>query len=144
MKTLFIILFFSSPLFAQKIEPGEWKSRTKFRLNGLPLPSQNETNCITKDELKNPKETIEEALKRNKCKLIKWTLKKDQVNARIKCDNDDFDAEGTITGTFSKKSYDLKGEATGDHHIIGESRAQIELSGEWLGTCGAEIKKKSL
>lgn len=140
MKTLFIILLISFPLMAQKLEPGTWKSQSRVKLNGFPLPSENEANCITKDELKNPKQTIEEALEKNKCKLTKWSMKKNNVSASVICDNDDFKASGVIAGNFSKKSYDLEGEASGVHDIIGKTRAEIKLTGEWTGAC--ESKKK--
>lgn len=99
------------------------------------MPSSIQENCVKANEAKNPKNTIEKALKKNKCKLTKWKLTNNQVNASVDCNNEDYKAKGQISGTFEKKSYNLVGSISGNHKIFGDATADVELKGKWLKDC---------
>jgi hypothetical protein len=136
MKTLafLTILTLSGQLMAQSFEPGLWKSKASFKLNGIPMPPAKDENCVGKAEAKNAKSSIENALRRQGCELKNWIVKDHQLTADLSCKNKDVDAVGTLKGDISPKSYDLKGEARGKYRKALPSVASIELTGEWAQT----------
>lgn len=132
---LVTILFFSVQLFAQSFEPGLWKSKESLELNGIPLPSTSDEECITKTQAKDAKATIEKELKKKGCSLTKWTYKNQKLDAAIKCNNDDMEATGKLSGPFTSKSYDLKGEAKGTYKQVLPAVAELKLSGQRVSSC---------
>ena len=137
MKILIIttVLFFNVQSFAQSFEPGLWASKESLELNGIPLPSSNDEECITKDQAKDAKATIEKELQRKGCSLTKWVYKNNNLDASIKCNNKDMDATGKLSGPFTNKSYNLKGEARGTYKQVLPAVAELKLSGERISHC---------
>jgi len=137
MKHLIItaILFFSVQSFAQSFEAGLWKSKESLHLNGIPLPSSSDEECITKAQAKDAKATIAKELKKKGCSLTKWVLKNKKLDAAIKCNNDDMDATGHLSGPFSSTSYELTGEAKGTYKGVLPAVAELKLSGQRVSGC---------
>ncbi len=137
MKYIFCLALSISiqPIWAQSFEPGLWTSKESLELNGLPLPSSTDEECIAADQAKDAKATIEKELKKKGCSLTKWTYKNQKLDAAIKCDNKDMNAVGKLSGKFSQKSYDLKGEAKGTYQEILPAVAVLKLSGQWVSYC---------
>lgn len=133
MSTAF--MFFSAQLFAQSFEPGLWKSKESLELNGITLPAHEAEECITKNQAKDAKGTIERELKRRGCSLTKWTVKNQQLDAAIICKNEDMDAVGNLQGEFSPKSYNLNGGAKGTFKQVLPATAVLKLSGKWIKAC---------
>ena len=131
----FLILVLSLPGLAQSIEPGKWKAKSIFEVNGIPLPSEDHVECISAAEAKDPKTTIVKALKRENCKLLSWKVITSKIDASLSCQNDQFDATGTLHGHFTSKSYSLSGEAEGIFQKMIPSTASLKLTGQWLGPC---------
>lgn len=125
---------------AQEFEPGLWKSRTTLRLNGIPMPDSRAENCITDKQAKNARATIEYELKKQGCFLTKWEVKKENLDADVKCDNQDLEANGKLRGPFSEKEYDLRGEAKGKYKRILPSVASITMTGEWVADKECDVK----
>lgn len=134
LKIIVALLLGSSGAFAQNMQPGLWRAKTVLALNGIPLPASEDEECITKEETKDAKQTITDELKKKGCSLTKWDLKGKKLEAALKCQNNDLQAEGTLKGTVTEKSYALKGEAEGTFKMI-PSFATLDLSGKWLKTC---------
>jgi hypothetical protein len=132
---LIAFLFSFTTAKAETFQPGLWKSKASFKLNGIPLPSSEGEECITPDEAKDPKASIVKELKKNGCELTKWNLKGTKLEASLKCKNKDVDAEGSLRGTVSNKKYSLTGDAEGTYQGVLPSTATLALSGEWLKTC---------
>ena len=120
---------------AESFTPGLWKSKESLTLNGIPLPSSEGEECLTKAQTKDAKVTIEKELQKKGCSLTKWSLKNKKLEASIKCDNDDMEATGNLRGDFSSKSYELKGEAKGKYKKALPAVAQLKLSGQWMKSC---------
>ena len=120
---------------AQSFEPGKWTSNESLELNGIPLPSSKDEECITAAQAKDAKATIEKELKKKGCSLTKWTYKNQKLDAAIKCDNKDMNAVGKLSGKFTNKSYDLTGEANGTDQEILPAVAVLNLSGQWVSYC---------
>lgn len=137
MKKIFVMstLLFSFYLPAQTLEPGLWKTSTSLDLNGIPLPDSDDEECITKDQTKDVKTTIEKGLKRKGCTLTKWMMKGEKLKASLNCKNNDVDAVGKLTGTVTKKSYDLHAEAQGKYKGTIPATAEIKLTGQWVKKC---------
>ena len=129
------VLLFNVQLFAQSFVPGLWKSKESLELNGIPLPSSSDEECISKEQAKDAKATIEKELKRKGCSLTKWTHKNNNLDAEIKCDNKDMTATGKLSGPFTTKSYKLKGEAKGTYKDFLPAVADLELTGERIASC---------
>lgn len=119
----------------QSITPGQWASEAHFKINGIPMPPTKDSSCISADEAKDPKTAIEKSLARNDCSLTSWKMDKSNLTATVKCKNDQYEAEGAIGGTFTKKSYALKGEVKGRHQLIGHATVAITFDGNWTGAC---------
>lgn len=136
MKNLFIFLtLISNSVFAQTLEAGVWKTKTSISLNGLPLPLEDDETCITEAEANDPQATITAGLKKKKCDLTKWEIKKSKLVAKIDCHGDDIQAKGSIQGTVNSKNYSLIGEAEGTYKNAIPSFAEIKLTGQWLKKC---------
>lgn len=135
MKYIFCLLFIVQPTWAQSFEPGLWTSKESLELNGLPLPSSTDEECITANQAKDAKATIEKELKKHKCSLTKWIYKNQRLDASIKCKNNEMDAVGKLQGSFTSKSYDLTGEAKGTYQEILPAVAVLKLSGQWVKVC---------
>jgi hypothetical protein len=135
LKYLVIALLISPALVqAQTMKAGLWKAKSSFELNGLPLPSSEDEECISPDLAKDVKGTITKALKKQNCELTKWSLKGQKLEASLKCEKDDLKAEGTLKGTVTEKTYDLAGEAEGSFKMI-PSSATLKLTGKWVKNC---------
>lgn len=129
------ILLISLHVNAQSFEPGLWKSKESLELNGIPLPTSSDEECITKDQAKDAKATIERELKRKGCLVTKWAFKNQRLDAAIKCDNNDMEATGKLSGPITSKSYELKGEAKGTYKQLLPAVAQLELTGQRVSAC---------
>jgi hypothetical protein len=133
---LSISIFILTPtLYAQSIAPGLWKAKTSFILSGLPLPSSENEECILPEEAKDIKSSITSELKKNGCTLKKWEIKGQNLKASLICKNKEVDAEGTIQGKFSDKSYELNGEAEGTYQSMIPATATVKLTGKWVKAC---------
>ncbi len=133
--TFILAGFLSSTSFGQSLEPGQWKAKTTFKLNGIALPSHDNESCISAEEAKDAKATIASNLKKDGCDLKSWNVKNGKLEATLSCNNDDIEATGKIHGTFSKKSYSLEGEAEGLFKKTIPSTATLKLTGEWVKKC---------
>lgn len=132
---LLSILLSSTLSSAQTLEPGLWTSKASLSLNGIPLPDSDDEECITKDQTKDLKSTIEKGLKKKGCQLTKWNLKNEKLTAALVCKNKDVDAKGELKGSVTKKSYDLKAEAKGKYKGAIPATADIRLTGQWMKKC---------
>lgn len=136
-----MILLMANTAFAQKLTPGTWKATAKIKLHGIPLPSNEQEECVRPSDTKNLKSVVSEGLKKNGCALKSWKVKKQNLTADLKCKSDDLDAEGKVTGTIEEKKYELKGTAEGLYKSNIPAKAEFQLNGEWTGPC--EDKKSS-
>jgi hypothetical protein len=137
MKIFFITLICLTSLtkaYAQVLTPGIWKAKSSFKLNGLPLPGNDEEECITGDQAKDVKKTIEKGIKEKGCVLTKWKVKGSKLEASLSCQGKNLKAEGHLQGDVSPKSYNLSGEATGSLKGF-PTFADIKLSGVWVKAC---------
>lgn len=132
---LTLSLFAAVQSYAQSLEPGLWKSSESLKLNGISLPSSQDEECITPVQAKDAQATIEKELKKKGCTLTKWSVKNQKLDAAIKCKNDDMDATGSLQGEFSRKKYDLNGEARGTYKNVLPAVAVLKLSGQWTKAC---------
>lgn len=130
-----ILLLTTTQLPAQSMDPGLWKTQESVKLNGLPLPSPDAEECITASQARDAKATITQELKKHGCTVTKWNIKNQKLDATLNCDNETFTATGKLEGTFSRRSYRLKGEATGTFQQMLPAMASFELSGQWQRTC---------
>ncbi len=136
MIKFFIIFFaFGNLLKAQSLQPGLWKVKSEIKLNGITLPSESDEDCITSAEAKDAKTTVAKELKRNDCQIKSWIVKGKNLTANIACDGSEIQAEGTLKGQFTKKSYILSGEAEGTYQKLIPSIAKIRLEGTWIKAC---------
>ena len=132
---LIISLFNLSYSFAQSLDPGLWKVKSEFKLNGIPLPTSDNEDCITAAEAHDAKTTVMKELKRNDCTILNWKVKGKNLTATIKCKTSEIQAEGTLTGQFSARNYHLSGSAKGTYQGIIPSEATLKLDGSWLRDC---------
>jgi hypothetical protein len=132
---IFLGLFLPFPSHAQSLTSGVWKAKISFNLNGLPLPPSEEQDCILPNEVKDVRASIEKNLKKKKCELTKWVVKGKKVEASLTCNSDELEATGNLKGEFSKKSYHLKGEASGTIKNILPATATIDIQGNWISAC---------
>lgn len=140
MKSLALFLIISVTLtfstsFAQSMLPGYWHVKESFKVNGIPLPSHEDKDCVSPKEAKDVKASIVESLQKNGCTLTHWNIKGQDLNAGLKCKNNDFDAKGTLQGKFTKKAYTLQGVAKGKIKDTFPAKATVEMQGDWISTC---------
>jgi len=135
MRLLVSFILISFQAAAQSVAPGLWRDQSSFTINGVPLPAKNVEKCIAADEAKDVKAAINRDVKEHDCVLTKWTVKGAKLEAALKCDRDDFEASGTLKGTFSRKSYSLDGEAEGTIKQMLPATAVVKLRGQWIKAC---------
>jgi len=136
--TSFILLsvtFAFTTAQAQSVLPGYWQVKESFKINGIPLPSHEDKDCITKKEAKDVKASIVESLQKQGCSLTHWNIKGQDLKAGLKCKNNNFNARGTLQGTFTKKAYTLHGIAKGKIKNTIPAKAAVEMQGNWISTC---------
>jgi len=129
-----LILLVSIQASAQSIEPGLWKDTSQFIVNGLPLPHEEE-ECITKEQAKDVKTAITKDLKKIGCSISKWKVTGANLEASLNCETDEIEATGVVKGKFTKKSYELNGEAEGTIKDVIPATAVVKLKGQWAGAC---------
>jgi hypothetical protein len=136
--TLLFLLGIHVQASAQSIEPGVWKDSSKFTVNGLPIPNDEKEECITQEQAKDVKTAIAKDLKKIGCSITKWKVDGARLEASLKCKNDEMEVEatGTVKGKFSKKSYELDGEAGGTIKEVLPANAVVRLRGVWARPCG--------
>jgi hypothetical protein len=142
MKKIVLLILFPLSAFAQSMSAGLWSSQASFKLNGIPMPPSHSDDCITSDEAKDAKGTIERSLERNSCHLTSWSVKKGILAASVACKNSDYDAKGDLGGRFDKKMYDLAGDIEGTHKVFGDAHASVQFSGRWMKACDSKSVKK--
>ncbi|MCC2677825.1 MAG: hypothetical protein K0R29_401 [Pseudobdellovibrio sp.] len=125
---------------AQKFVPGLWKSRTTLRLNGIPMPDSRSENCISDTQAKDARATLEEELKKQGCFLTKWQVNNKNLEADVKCDNQNLLANGKLSGPFTESKYELRGEAKGKYKRALPSIAAITMTGEWVADKECDVK----
>jgi hypothetical protein len=119
---------------AQSLAAGQWQTRTQVLLNGLPLPPNHGSECVTTDTTKNLQSKLAEELAKSGCKIDKWNLQGQTLITSLSCDQDDIQAQGDIKGTVTDKSYQLQGQASGNYKGI-PAVATLKLTGQWTGSC---------
>ena len=135
MKSLIVaLLLTSSAALAQSMQPGLWQANTRLDLNGIPLPASEAEECISSEDAKDVKKTISKELSKKGCEITKWTLKNKKLDATLKCQSKDLEAEGSLKGTVTEKSYELTGSAEGSFKGI-PSAAGLQLKGKWVRVC---------
>ncbi len=139
MKTLLTLsfIFVSTHAFSQALDAGLWKAKSEFSVNGLPLPSSENEECISKDEVKDIKATITKDLRKNNCTLDAWKANAGKLEAALTCKSDGLEATGKIRGSYTAKSYDLTGEANGTYQKSIPASAKLKLKGQWTKACGS-------
>lgn len=135
MTILILLLNFHFPSFAQSIEPGLWKDNSRFIVNGLTLPHGEQEECITKEQAKDVRTAITKDLKKIGCLISKWKTKGSSIEASLNCKTDEIEASGVVKGNFTKKSYELNGEAEGSIKEVLPATATVRLRGQWMGAC---------
>lgn len=121
---------------ATSMQPGAWKTSTSFKLNGIQLPGKDDQSCVSAEEAADVKTTITQGLQKDGCELKKWDLQNTKLVAEVSCKNKDIQAEGTLKGTVTAKSYSLEGDAKGTYKSAIPSVATIKLTGKWISkTC---------
>lgn len=139
MKTLAFALIIST-LFswttgAQSMKPGIWKAKVKFKVNGIPLPETEDEECIPPHEARDVKTAILKDLQKKGCELKTWEVHGQNLNASLKCKNKDLDANGKLKGHFTKRTYNLEGQAKGRYKKMLPAVAKVEMTGEWIQAC---------
>lgn len=134
IKVILMLTFLSSVCISQNIEPGIWEADSNFEVNGLPLPSSKDQQCITKGEASDIKITLAKELEELGCTTTKWTVKGTQLEVALKCTTAGLKAFGTIKGRVLAKSYELSGEADGTYQGF-PSSGTLNLKGKWLRNC---------
>lgn len=132
---LILLNLFVFTVSAQSLQPGIWKVKTVFKLNGIPLPTQDDQECISASEAKDAKSTIAKELKRNDCEIKTWKIAGKNLETKISCSGSDVKAEGVLKGQFTAKSYRLTGKAEGTYQDIIPSVASLSLAGDWVKDC---------
>ena len=140
--TSILILLMALQVHAQSLQPGLWKTKTSFKLNGVPLPASENEECVSAQDTKDAKASISDELKKNKCELTKWNVKGKNLEAGLKCDSDEIKANGELRGQFTKKNYNLQGEAKGTYQGVLPSTATVQLEGQWVRACDDSKKKE--
>lgn len=120
---------------AQSFDAGLWKTKESVSVNKLPLPSSDAEECFSAAQAKDAKASIEKELKKHGCSLTKWNVKNQKLDASIDCNNQNFTASGKLQGSFTRKSYDLSGEASGTLKQVLPAIAEFKLSGQWIKNC---------
>lgn len=120
---------------AQSMSPGYWHVKENFKINGIPLPSNEDKECVSPAKAKDVKAAIVESLSKKGCSLTQWDVKGQDLQAGLKCKNKNFEAKGTMQGQFTKKSYTLQGKAKGKIRNTIPATAALELQGQWISTC---------
>ena len=135
IKIILAAQIFFAQGFAQSLDPGIWKVKTEFKLDGIPLPTSDDEQCITPAEAQDAKATVTKELKRNNCIILTWKVAGKNLTAQIKCETPEIQAEGALRGTFSAKSYQLTGAASGTYQGIIPAKTTLKLNGNWISAC---------
>ncbi|MEQ1723341.1 MAG: DUF3617 family protein [Pseudobdellovibrio sp.] len=129
------LILFSFKLLAQSFEAGLWKAQESLNVNGIQLPASSFDDCVSESEAKDARATIEKELKKQSCVVNKWSVKNQKLDAAITCKSDTIDATGKLVGEFTRKSYNLSGEAEGTYMKALPALAKLKLSGRWVKKC---------
>jgi hypothetical protein len=119
---------------AQSMNPGLWKTVTRYKVNGVPLSPSEDQDCISKSQAADVKTTLSNALAKKGCELTSWRLVGQQLDAELSCNKDGLEATGLVSGLVTPDRYDLVAKAKGTYKHI-PSVATIELVGEHVGDC---------
>lgn len=134
IQTFFAFLTLSFIALAQSVQPGVWHTESTFKLNGVPLPTSQKKECLDKEAAKDLKSNLTEELKKNGCEPTKWVTKATQIEIDLKCAKSGLNAQGSLSGTLTDKSYNLSGDAEGNYQGF-PSKANMALKGQWLEAC---------
>lgn len=135
ISALIYISLVSIASHAQNLQPGLWKAKSQFKLNGVPLPSSEDEDCIKPSQTRDAQATIRKELQKHGCRLDSWVVKNQNLEASLTCQTDEIDAKGKLHGKFTNKSYNLNGEAQGTYQNVIPSKATVTLTGQWVRTC---------
>lgn len=133
--TALVLLLSTAELYAQSFEPGIWKSKESIKLNGLPFPAPDGEECISAAQAGDARAAIAAELKRIDCSITKWDAKNQKLELSVSCDNKNFSATGNLKGSFTRKNYDLRGDANGSIRQTIPAVVEMHLTGQWQRAC---------
>jgi hypothetical protein len=129
-----LVLFVAFSARAQSMKAGLWKAHSEFQVVGIPLPSSDDEQCVSKSQAKDVKRTLSAELAKKGCAITQWKLKNHKLEAALDCKNKDLKAKGTMKGTVTAEKYELFGEAEGSFKGLPTS-ATLRLTGTWTASC---------
>jgi hypothetical protein len=138
MKTLFFLpfCFVASPVLAQTVTPGQWKSRTEISVNRLPMPALPADDCLSEKQTKNIRQYIQENLMpETSCKITKWDYQKPRLTASLVCDGKQGHSTGKLSGKITDKSFDITGSMEGEHVVMGTVDIDVKYTGNYVKPC---------
>jgi hypothetical protein len=134
----FIVSLSAATLFAapSAMQEGKWEVTMKMDMEGapFPMPPMVFSQCITKEDLKDPKKTLPGSSdKKNDCTVKDYAVSGSKITWRMQCkDGSTGSGEMVYKGTTSY-SGTLKMTTTDKKH--GTSKIVQHISGKWIGAC---------
>lgn len=125
------LLFGASP----DMKPGKWQVTMKMDMPGAPFPMPPITfeQCVTKDDLKDPKRTVPNSSKdKNNCEVKDYKMSGNKATWRLQC-KDGSTGKGEMTYKSSSYNGVMTMESADKKH--GNSKFTQRISGKRIGNC---------
>jgi hypothetical protein len=133
----FLVLISAVALFAASpdMKTGKWQVTMKMEMTGapFPMPPITFTQCITKDDLKDPKKTVPSSSKnKSDCEIKDYKMSGKKATWRMQC-KDGSTGKGEMT--YKNTSYNgvITMESMDRKH--GKSEIVQRISGKRIGDC---------
>ncbi|MBC7371435.1 MAG: DUF3617 family protein [Bdellovibrionaceae bacterium] len=131
-----MVLCFPFLANAQTITAGLWKANTELSVNGIALPNIPVEDCISTKEAKDIRKYLQENLMpETSCKITNWDYAKPMLKASLSCDGKQGKSQGKLSGKVTEKSFDITGNLSGEHVLMGSVDIAIKYKGDYQKDC---------
>jgi hypothetical protein len=121
----------SATLLAQARQDGQWEIKAQMEMAGMPVDLQpmTTTECISKDDAKDPQKFLPGADQTNGCKVSDYKVNGNRTTFTLKCDGPPaFSGTGEIVYTQDAYTGSMKMD-------LGGQSAVVKYSAKRLGDC---------
>ena len=141
------------------VRPGKWESKvsiTEFDVPGMPpemaqqmkqsmaqFQERNFETCLTKEDVKQPKEDFFTGSKNNQCRYDHFTMGGGKIDAVMRCEENGASQIMRMAGNYSPDSYDMRMamEREGGEKAMGAMTMKMRVESHRIGECTSDELK---
>ncbi len=130
----FTALATASPALAQQMQPGLWETKAEMTLDGIALPTMDDTDCVAEKSAKDARRYVTRYLEANDCQVTSWTYNVPALTVGVRCNHRFGKGAGVLKGTLTLAQFKVKGVVKTSTDLA-EMEFSVDFSGHYAHPC---------